>query len=487
MTLKWLKLASVALALFVTAPMAEAKRLAGSDDIGARDHREILHQFGGEVQDPRLVSYVTHIGLSLTALTDEHDEAWHFTVLNSPAVNAFALPGGYVYITRGLLALANNEAELASVLGHEIGHVISHHGEDRIRRNNRAGFGVLLGTLLGGVIGGKDGIGDAIELSMKIASGYLAQHSQSEEFAADRIGIRLLAGAGYDPLAGAAFLDQLQAMEDLENRSLGQNSAARRVDFFTSHPATAKRYQQAVTEAEAAGNAGGPKRLNKGPYLAQIDGIAYGDTASDGYIRGRIFSHPDLGFSFMVPEGFVLKNFPDRVVALSASGARMILDQDAGWSGPMSRYIETAWLGQISGSADIGDFRDLKDFRLNGLDAATATLDVYTPQGRKIAQLFAVRFRKATFRIVSLTDREDGLARNRLNAAAQSFHQLTPAEIAGLHPLRLKVVKVASQDSTASLTRRSPDDDYREDLFLVLNGYKRASDMRPGDLVKVVE
>lgn len=147
----------------------QAGRLPGSNKIGAEQNPAIIAQFGGLVGNQKLAGHVDRIGCNLIALTEESNDRWTFTILNSPVVNAFALPGGYVYVTRGLLAIANNEAELAGVLGHEILHVTMHHGEDCIRRNNRAGIGV--------VIGGKDGASDAVQLGVRLAGGCLARHS----------------------------------------------------------------------------------------------------------------------------------------------------------------------------------------------------------------------------------------------------------------------------------------------------------------------
>ncbi len=466
---------------------ALAERQAGSDEIGARDHKIILARFGGEIDDPDLSDYVSGIGLKLVAATDERSENWTFTILDSPVVNAFALPGGYVYITRGLLAIANNEAELAGVLGHEIGHVISGHGEDRIKRENRAGLGVILGTILGGVLGGQEGAGDAIELGARIAGGYLSSHSKAEEFEADKIGVRLLVIAGYDPFAQARFLDQLAAKEALERRIAGQAANPNRVDFFASHPATGRRIEKAIKAARKSGLKTGDGVLREEAFLEQIDGIVYGDTTEEGFVRGLTFSHPEMGFTFSVPEGFILQNTPQRVIANNNSGARMVFSGEGRWTGSMDLYITRRWVPTIRQQQRVSGLRDVRNLSINGLESAMAMLDLATPNGPMVAQLTAIRFGKMTVRIVALSRKSDGRSRNALNTASQSFRALSESERLDLRPFHLRVIRVTEAESVRSLADSMPLTGYREETFKAMNGYTKNSDMRPGDLVKIIE
>lgn len=485
--LRYLLTVLVGFTLFWSPIEARAERSAQSTEIGARDHPEILAQFGGEIADEPLSSYVERIGRKLVALTDERNEQWTFTVLDSPVVNALALPGGYVYVTRGLLAIANNEAELAGVLGHEIGHVLAGHGEARVKRSNQAGFGVIIGTIIGGVFGGKDGAADAIEFGAKLANGYLAQHSQSEELEADMLGVRLLAEAGYNPFAEADFLEQLAAKERLESKVSGQQHNPNRIDFFASHPATARRTRKAVEAARQSGLKVDDGVLNERQYLSQIDGIIYGDTARDGFIRGLRFSHPILGFTFSVPQGFILQNFPHQVVAQNGTGAQIVLSGDQSWSLPMEQFLKQRWLPQIREEVRVSKIRNLRASSVNGLDAARAMVDIETQDGAKIAQLTAIRFRNTTIRIFAITDRADGKTRNALNSASQSFRSLTPAEIFDLKPYRIRVRTVSRTDSVEVFARTLPETGFQEEQFKTMNGYENNSDMRPGDLVKVIE
>lgn len=482
-------LISVLIVLFVL-PLGGplwADRQAQSDELGAQDHPQILAQFGGEIQNRDLSKYVAGIGHRLTEQTDESNERWTFTVLDSPVVNAFALPGGYVYVTRGLLAIANNEAELAGVLGHEIGHVLSGHGEQRVKRSNQVGIGVVIGTILGGLFGGSDGAADAIELGAKLGSGYLAQHSQSEELEADTIGVRLLADAGYDPFAQADFLKQLTAKEALESKIAGQQHNPNRIDFFASHPATANRTKKAIKAAENAGMPNGGASLKEQAYLQKIDGIIYGDTPREGFIRGLTFSHPELKFTFTVPQGFILQNASQQVMAANQKGAQIILSGDELWTGSMDRYLTQRWALQISRETALFDLRDVRTMTINGLDAAMALVNINGPNGVRVAQLTAIRFDGATMRFVALTDKADGKSRNALNTSSQTFRPISTKEAARLKPYRLRISTVRHGDTIANLSQGMPLTGFQEEQFRAMNGYIGNRPMEPGDLVKIVE
>ena len=482
-----LTLSLLALVLLLGGAPLLAERAASSDQIGAQENPKIIAQFGGTVSDSALAEYVSKIGQSLVLHTEESHESWTFTILDSPVVNAFALPGGYVYVTRGLLALANNEAELAAVLGHEIGHVISGHGEERIKKGNRAGIGVILGTILGGVFGGQDGAADAIELGAKLATGYLAQHSQAQEMEADLMGIHLLTQAGYDPLAQANFLEQLAANEALELLVVGEHYYPNRVDFFASHPATGKRIAKAKSLASKTKEPSGENALNEEVYLSSIDGLVYGDAAREGFIRGQSFSHPILKFTFTVPTGFILTNYSDRVEASNKAGAKFILSGDQNWGGPMDRFIVDRWLPSIALEFGTSNMREVRLTNINGLDAAIGFVDIATPDGLRIAQLTAIRFNDSIIRLAALTKKSDGKSRNKLNTASQSFRKLSADEAASLKPFYLRMHKVQAGDTIQKLSSTMPLTGFREGQFKAMNGYSDGSVMQVGDLVKIIE
>lgn len=466
---------------------ARAEWPEGSAAIGAQDHPKILAQFGGEIEDDNLIRYVQTVGSQMIALTAQADEIWTITVLDSPVVNAFALPGGYVYVTRGLLAIANNEAELAGVLGHEIAHMVLGHSENRAKWKNNVGLGVIIGTVLGGLFGGGEGAADAIELGAKLAEGYMARHSKKEEFAADRLGVQLLVKAGYNPYAQADFLDQLAANEALENQVSGQQYNPNRVDFFASHPATGKRTRKAIAEAAQSGADLDTGLLNEPAYLRHINGMVYGDTAREGFVRGLTFSHPEMRFTFTVPTGFILENATSQVSAENHRGARFVLDGDAPWDGDLTDYISDHWVPAIQEIVEVSNFGRLKKLTINGLQAASATADIQTHQGPRQAQLTAIRFGEMTIRITTLSLLQDDGSRRMLQKATRSFRELSEAEIADLSPYFLRVTTVVPGDTISQLAATMPLTEFQAAQFRALNGYRSDEAMVPGDLIKIVE
>jgi len=230
---------------------------AQQTELGKSNHPRIMREYGGEITNQAIAGYVDGIGAVILRSTSYKDEPWTFTVLDSPVVNAFALPGGYVYVTRGLLGLANSEAEVAAVIGHEIAHLTRQQVEARQERQSDAAIGVLAGTIWGAVLDGKEGLKKGIQLSSRIATGYVAQHSQKQEFEADETGIGYLARAGYDPHAQSRFLSSLAAKAKVEAAIAGRGYNPNRVDFFASHPATGDRVRRAAIVANQNGRSAG--------------------------------------------------------------------------------------------------------------------------------------------------------------------------------------------------------------------------------------
>jgi predicted Zn-dependent protease len=299
--------------------------------------------------------------------------------------------------------------------------------------------------------------------------------------------VRLLVEDGYDPFAQAGFLEQLAAKEALERKVAGEQHNPNRVDFFASHPATAQRTKKAIQAARKSGLDTGQGALKEQAYLGRIDGIVYGDTAKEGYIRGRTFSHPELGFTFTVPAGFILANFSDHVEANNKTRAKMILSGDDLWNGGMDRYLSDRWMPMITREAVISNLRDLRALSINGLDAAMVTVNMDTVDGPKIAQLTAIRYGDSTIRIVALSLKTDGKSRNGLNTASQSFRRLTKDEMAALAPFHLRIATVKKSDTIAKLAGSMPLTGFREEQFKTMNGYSADTDMQSGDLVKIVE
>ena len=226
----------------------------------------------------------------LIAVGDKPNDPIVISTLDSPVVNAFALPG-HVYVTRGLLSLANSEAELAGVIGHELGHVYSRHTAERVSRSNVTGIGAAL-------IGILTGSQQTMQMAGQLGQLYLLKYSRSQEYESDLIGVRLLAKSNYDPTAQADFLNTLGRWSNLEAQLAGQQAAP--PEFLSTHPNSAERVRRAAAEAQVVSS--GSTTRNRDEYLRRIDGMLYGDDpVKQGFVRGNEFIHPAMALAFSVP------------------------------------------------------------------------------------------------------------------------------------------------------------------------------------------
>lgn len=464
---------------------------AGTDDfvlmsesqekaIGAREHSNIIAQFGGVYDDPQIGGYIAAITGTLVKNTNKPGADITITVLDSPVVNAFALPGGYVYVTRGLMALANNEAEVAGVIGHELGHVMARHGAKRHTQAVGAQiFGGILGAVAGQILGGLGGqiANQAIGIG---AAGYLAGYSRDQEYEADQLGARYLAKAGYDPYAMASFLKTLNAQNALHAKLTRNSYDGGRVDFFSTHPATEKRVRKAISEANISGVSAGARPLNREAYLNTINGMVYGDNPQQGFVRDRTFIHPELGFKFTVPEDFHLENSPARVFAQGPNNSFIQFDGADGseFSGSMKRYIKKVW-------ADNTRVNNLESLSLNGMPAAKAT----TQDGQgNVLRLVAIRFDDTSiYRFILGAPRSKaGKFAGRFESTVQSFRRISANEGQGVAPYRIEVRSVRAGDTVSSLAREIPFTNYLEERFRVLNGLHDGEGLRPGEMIKTI-
>jgi predicted Zn-dependent protease len=438
-----------------------------------REHQRILAAYGGVYNDPRLQVMIEEMVKRLVAASDRPDQHYRLTMLNSQSVNAFALPTGQLYVTRGLIALANDESELASVIGHEMGHVIARHAELREEEMREADLRNRVFT---------DLVSDPQAGALALAKSKLklASFSQKQEFEADAIGIRIAAHAGYDPYGAVRFLAALERNSELKRQHSGSiNPGA--PDFLSSHPATPQRITDALANARQykAPAADSPDQIAeaKDAYLADIDGIVYGEDPSEGYVRGRRFLHPRLGFTFTAPEGFVLDNTASAVLGVKhGGGAALRLDVVRVPSEQtLAGYLTSGWIENI-------DPASVQDITVNGFPGATATAKGDDWDFR----LYALRFGSDVYRFIfaakHFTAETDHLFRDSIG----TFRRMSLAEIEQTKPLRLRIVKVAPGDTVDKLASRMAVSDRQVDQFRVLNGLDAGDRLKPGSEVKIV-
>ncbi len=438
--------------------------------IGRDETPKLTEQFGGEYSDLTMKQYVSDVGLKLARTTEMKGLPYTFTVLNSPIVNAFALPGGFVFVSRGLLALAGNEAEMAAVLAHELGHVNARHTAERLSKGMLAQVGA---TVLAVATGSRA----VAELASFGAQAYIKGFSRDQEFEADMLGVRYMSRAGYDPEASVAFLSSLREYSMLEARMMGLPPG--NVDEFnimSTHPRTEERVRKAMAAAKTAR----PKtpRIGRDVYLALLNGLMYGDDPKEGIIRGRRFVHPVFRFEFTVPEGFRLINGRKRVVAKHPKGAAIVFDMGKVKSNrTLTGYLQREWAGGTT-------LKDVGPLDVNGLDAATGRARV----GNVDVRLVAFRGDDASvFRLMFQTPvRQTSSLNTDLRHTTYSFRRLSRAEADKVQAMRLIVITARQGDTVKGLARTLPFGKHNEEAFRILNDFHKRQAITPGEKLKVI-
>lgn len=438
--------------------------------IGREQAPKLTQQFGGEYEDTRLQNYVQKIGLKAAEHTEYQQFEYNFTLLNSPIVNAFALPGGYCFCTRGLMALASSEAELVGVLSHELGHVNARHSAERMSQGMLAQFGVAAAGVFLGQAGSS--------LASMGAQTFIQSYSRGQEFEADSLGVRYMSKAGYDPDAMVSFLDTLRDHSVAEAKMMGLPEG--KVDEFnimSTHPRTVDRVEAAVKQAE--GDRPDNPVLNQKKYYDKINGMLYGDDPEQGIIHGVNFAHPSLRISFDVPEGFRISNQPTRVVAQGPDQSGFIFDMARiPENVSMSDYIKDHWL---SG----GTVNNLESIEIN--NQKTATGDIRTKSGVDV-RLVAIRGdNDQVFRLAYISKPENTKSlRKPFKNSAYSFRRLSKEEAEDIKPNRLIIVPVGLGDSIEMLASHLPYGEYNEDVFRVLNDLKPGDALPTSGMIKVI-
>ena len=426
-------------------------------EIGSEQHPRVVAQYGGEYVKEGLNDYILDIGLRLAFVSEMRDLPWRFTILNSPVVNAFALPGGYVYITRGLLALANNEAEVAGVLAHEIGHVTARHGAARQSRATGIGLIGALATVL-------TGSSVVQELGQQLGGLYVAGYSRDQEYEADQLGVKYLGLAGYPRQAMADFLKRMEAQTEYMAAVTG-NSAGGSFDFFASHPQTEDRIGKAAASA-AANSDDLDREYGRSRYLGVIDGMLYGDDPKEGIIRGREFLHPDLRFKFSAPEGFQLINTAKAVYAVDGKGSQMVFDLGKlGSPGQsMADYLKNVWLAKLQ-------VPSISTTEVGGAPAAVTRL-VLDRNGQKIYLTAAVIDFSGdrVARFVYQTTNPDDALQARFTQSFSSFRPLGATEAAAIKPILMKIEAISKNaDMNSILVGMADVAKDKKALFVLLN------------------
>ncbi len=443
---------------------------------GAEAHPQFLAEFGGTYQGPQS-AYVEQVGKNIAVHSGLGNARESFTVslLNSSVNNAFAIPGGYIYATRQLVGLMNNEAELAGVLGHEVGHVAARHSQ---RRQSAAQQNTLLGTagaILSGILLGDSGIGNTISKGFLQGSQLLTlKFSRSQELEADDLGIQYLNKAGYDPRAMATVLQSLASQNALDSSLHGNNATV--PEWASTHPDPASRVQSAFTKAGAASGT-----TNRDTFLTRIDGMMYGDDPAQGVIEGRQFLHPVFRLAFTAPTGFYMVN-GSRAVSINGESGRAQLST-AQYNGNLDTYVRSVFTA-IGGSQQNLAPSNMQRTTVNGIPATFGTARVNNGTSQIDVTVFAYEFsNNQAFHFATIAPAGQSAT---FNAMFSSMRRISSAEAAAIIPRKIDVVTVARGDTVRTLANRMAYSAAQEQRFRVLNGLSSTDTVLPGQKVKLV-
>ncbi len=476
-------MAGVAAVAIPVAAFAQAPRYLDQRDVteAQRQHAELVEQFGGAETGSR-AAYVQGVGRRVAAYSGiaNSASAYRFTTLNSAVENAFAVPGGYVYITRQLMGLMNDEAELAFVLGHESGHIAARHAQARKAAATRNSILGVLGAILGSAIGSNVFGSLLSQGAQQYAQLATLSFSREQEYQADSLGIRYLVSAGYDPAASATMLTNLVRSDALETRIQGRENRST-PEWARTHPLSTNRTQNAQMEAQRTGRAGQGLR-NRDQFLAQLEGIYVDDDPAQGVIDGRYFTHPDLAFQFAVPAGYRMNN-GTRAVTISGSAGQAQFSTGA-FNGDLVSYINQV-IYQLTGGRTQVPMARPQQTMINGIPAMYSTGRANTRSGSVDVSVMAYRWApNRAYHFVMLTRAGAGIG--PFTSMVNSLHRISAQEAAAIRPRIIDVVTVGTGDTIQSLARRMAYRDYQVERFLSLNGLANNARLTPGQKVKLV-
>ncbi|HYJ97676.1 MAG TPA: M48 family metalloprotease [Burkholderiaceae bacterium] len=448
---------------------------------GKKAHPGVVAEYGA-YNNPRVQDYVNELGQRLARQSHRANLQWTFTVLDSPEINAFALPGGYVYVTRGIMAYLDSEADLAGVIGHEIGHVTARHGAQRATRAQTAGIGVLAASVLGAVLG----VGNvAGQVAQSAAAGYVASYSRDQELQADQLGAEYLARNRYNP---SNMVDVIGVLKDQERFAADAAKAEGKAapsgsNWLSSHPSNDKRLQD--IKRIAAGYTGSYGDDGRARYMAAMDGMAFGESREQGVTRGRNFYHESLGFALTAPEGFKIVNSADAITVANAAGDAGLVVKTVP---PKAGSTHDAIIRNVFKPADT----PRTDARtLNGLSATHVVGTRRNSEGRPQAFEATIVSGPSDHHYALLYAARDAATMQRAAPALReieaSFRALNAADRSAAKPWTLKTVPFP-RGGFAELARRSPLPTRPEQQLRLINGvYGSTGDPQPGQPVKIVE
>ena len=445
--------------------MSESQEIAIGQEADISVRREM-----GVFEDRALQDYVAAIGMALAKQSERPALPWRFGIVDQPVINAFALPGGSVYLSRGILPFLDNEAQLAGVLGHEVGHVTARHSAQQYSRATGAQLGLILGSIF---VPAARPLGQVAEASLSVL---FLKYGREDEIEADGLGVRYASRNGWDPAGVAGMLRTLSRVEEETDQKGMPN-------WLSTHPAPAERVErvQAVVQAAA-----GPVRrpANREDYLKRIDGLIYGDNPEQGIVRGSRFLHAGMRFALEFPTGWRIVNQPAQVVAKHPQADVYVLLQLV--ENPTGSNIQQIALASMQRAG----FQPIDGSRaaMNGLDAFVGTYQgALENLGRVGVRAAHILHGRTVFMVAGLAPVQIfNQAEPELTASVRSFQPLTASQAAEIRPNRIDLYTAREGDTWASIAERAGKGIIKGSTLAIMNGHDTSEQPRPGERLKIV-
>jgi predicted Zn-dependent protease len=445
---------------------------SGEVELGRKSDAEVRKEYGVYTL-PGLNEYVNEVGQKLARNSHRSQLQYHFTVLDSPEINAFALPGGYIYITRGIMVYMNSEAELAGVLGHEIGHVTARHSVQQYTAVQSANIGVTVASLYLPELRNQA----SQTLINLLGNSLLAGYGREHELEADRMGAEYLARTGYNPQAMVQVLAVLKNQElfDAEEAKKEGREPRSYHGVFATHPDSDTRLQQVIAQAKPLLVA--PKDDGRARFLGKINGMVFGDSPAQGIVRKGMFYHEDMNFVIKFPDGWPIRNSPKAVLARTLQDDVRLQMQLGPTKGSPSEFINRNVKFDRVNQADASP--------INGLPAALVT---GTSRGKPLA-IASIFYQGKNFVFVGSAKSAEAFNHNlpQLLAAMRSFRPMTQAEHGAVKPLTIHTITAKTNTRLASLARQSPIENNPEGYLRLINHYYPNGEPQPGQTIKIVQ
>jgi predicted Zn-dependent protease len=433
-------------------------------EMGRESDPEIVASMG-LYPDDDLQEYVQELGRELAGASERPDLPWTFRLLDQPAVNAFAVPGGFIYVTRGILAYLQSEAELVGILGHEIGHVTARHSVNRISRAQLAQLGLGVGMILAPELQRFQNLAGA---SLQLL---FLKFSRDDERQADQLGVRYMSRVGYEPAELSGVMGMLSQVTSAGG---GQEVP----EWLSTHPNPENREERILEMAREAEVAGGPVRVDREAFLRRLDGLVFGENPRNGFFQGEAFYHPDMAFRMDFPRGWNTANLAQAVQGVSPEEDAIVVLSLAR-EGTPAQALET-FLGQEGLEAG-----PVSRSPVNGNPAASAPFRATAEQGALEGRALFVQHQGQVFQLLGYAPEADWSGRQgAVVSSLTSFRALTDPSYLNVQPTRLKVRTLQRSMPLSALLRQEGVEGRAQDVRL-LNRLEGDPTLEAGRMVKI--